>query len=304
MKHLLAAILAFLTLTFAAHAQTFPSDLGAPIIDDAEMLSPEAEARMTSGISSALSANGSDVRVVTLISQAPYAGGEDIETYAGLLADKLGMTAQPEGRWARVLVFRDDQELRIETGPAFATSINPANIIETMILPSFQAGQLEGGIEIGTAMILGGTREGGIGVADPAPAPATEEPAAVAEETGSDGPAQGGGSGLYWIIGLIAVPVLGIIAMVRRSAARLAATPCPACGKTGMRQERVTLAEATEKAEGRGEVRTICPDCNHATVVPFTMPRTARTAGGKSAASTKATEKAGKDLGGGASGRW
>lgn len=295
MKHVLAALLAFLALTTSVNAQTFPSDLGAPVIDDAEMLPPEVEARLNAALTANQTATGADVRVVTLISMALYAGGEEIDTYAGLLADTLGMADVADGKSALLLIFRDDNELRIETGPAYAATINAEQIIDTVLVPAFREDRFADGVEAGVAAILAGT----------VPVVVAPEPVAAAPVATTDQPAEGGGSGLWWILGIIAVPVLGIVAMMRRSAARLAATPCPACGKTGLRQERVTLAEATEKAEGRGETRTTCPDCSHSTAVPFSIPRAERTETEKAAPATKAGAKAtDKDQGGGASGRW
>ena len=86
--------------------------------------------------------------------------------------------------------------------------------------------------------------------------------------------------------------------MEPRKAARLAATPCPSCGKTELRQERVVLAEATLEAAGSGEHRTICGACGHTTAEPFVISK-------KSSPKDDAPKfSGGKSDGDGASGKW
>jgi uncharacterized protein len=296
MKVFVTALGALLALAAPVWAQVFPSPNGTAVLDDAELIAPEAEAALVARLAQITADSGAQVQVVTLPSTSLYTAGEDLPVYAGLLFDELGLAQVPDGKAILLLVFAEDRELRIEPGAAYAGADDTAAaaaIIATTIAPAFQAGNFGEGIAAGVEAIAAQM------IADPAPEPAPE-PAPVADQPA----AEGGGNALYWVLGVIAAAIAGIVAMVRRSAARLAATPCPACGKTGLRQESVTLREATEKAEGAGERRTICPHCGHTTAVPYTIPRKERTVADKAAPA--AAQKGGKDKapGGGASGSW
>ena len=93
------------------------------------------------------------------------------------------------------------------------------------------------------------------------------------------------------------VAIGGIIGLNKRAKAKLAATPCPNCGKTGtLSKESVTLTAATLDAPGEGERRTICAACGHVEAAPYTI------------AQLKPDEKpefsGGKSEGGGATGKW
>lgn len=265
-------------------AQTFPSRGDTPVTDDAQIIDDATEGRLVDRLTAVAAETGARVEVVTLPSAMLYTMGEEIDVYAGLLADAFGLAAVPEGEWALLLVFHDDRELRIETGPAYGDAAAARQaIVDELILPAFAEENYARGIEAGVNGLLDRL------VAPPPAAPAAA-PAGESE----------GGGGLWWLLGLIAVPVLGVVAMVRRNTAKLAATPCPACGKTGLVRERVTLREATPTAEGRGELRTRCPSCGHATSEPFTIPKTS-----PQPAAAKAGKDAGhKSQGGGTTGRW
>lgn len=265
-------------------AQSFPTRGDTPVTDDAEIIDAATEARMVARLNAVAAETGARVEVVTLPSAMLYTMGEDIDVYAGLLADEFGLAATPEGEWALLLVFRDDRELRLETGPAYGDAAAARQaIVDELIVPAFAEDNYAKGIEDGVNGLLDRL------VAPPPPAPAQ----APAGDTG-------GGGGLWWLLGLVAVPVLGIVAMVRRSSAKLAATPCPACGKTGLVRERVTLQEATASAEGRGEVRTRCPSCGHTTAEPFTIAKSS-----PQPVAAKAAKDAGdKSQGGGTTGKW
>ena len=80
--------------------------------------------------------------------------------------------------------------------------------------------------------------------------------------------------------------------------------PCPSCGKTGLTRTSVVIAEATEKAEGRGETRTTCPHCGDVTAVPYTIAKKDRTEAAKAAPKGPAPGGKDKGQGGSASGSW
>jgi uncharacterized protein len=236
-----------------------------------------------------------------LINTSLYTGGEDVAAYAALLFAELGLQEVPAGKSAMLLVFSEDRELRIEVGQAYSADQATA-IVQDLVLPAFRDGRTADGIAAGVQGMIGQ-------LVSPAPAvaeqPAAPEPAATEPATADPAAsAEGGGNALYWVLGVIAAGIAGIVAMVKRSAAQLAATPCSSCGKTGLTRASVLLAEATEKAAGRGETRTTCPHCGHVDAVPYVIAAKERAAGPDKAGPKG---KGGKDTGGGgggASGSW
>jgi uncharacterized protein len=284
MTRLIAALLLVLTATWA-QAQVFPSENGTPIIDDAELLSAEQEQRLVGDLQRIKDQTGAEVWVVTLLSTSLYTGGEEVADYARMLFAELGLTEVPGGKSALLLVFLEDRELRIEVGAAYSAD-TAAGIVDDLILPQFRDEIYAGGIEAGVQGMIGQLVSA---------VPAAAEPVA---EPASAPAADAGGNGLYWILGAIAAGIAGIVALVKRNAAKMAAEPCPSCGKTGLVRETVTLAEATEKAAGRGERRVTCPHCGHRTATAFVIAQKDRAAPDKGAKAPK--EKGG----GGASGSW
>ena len=288
-----AATLA-LTLATAALAQVFPSENGTPIIDDAALLPDDVEARIVGELATIKAQNGAEVWVVTLPNTALYTAGEEIAAYAELLYAELGLSEVVGGKAALLLVFAEDRELYVKSGTMSAEQAQA--IITGLIQPAFAQEDYAQGIEAGVQGMIGQL------VAPPPATTATEEPVPAASETPA--PPQGGGGALWWVLGGLVAVVGGIVAMVKRSAAKLAATPCPSCGKTGLTRASVVLQEATEKAEGRGETRTTCPHCAHVTAVPYTIAKKERAASDKAAPKGPGAGPKDKGQGGGASGSW
>ncbi len=299
-----------------AFAQTYPSRSETPVTDDAELIGPVAEAELAQRLTTLSQDNGAEVAVVTLPTTALYTGGDDLDVYArGLMADwALGDTVG--GRGILLLVFAEDRELRIEVGPGFGAEAQTAAaaIVQDTLVPAFRdddfAGGIRDGVEaIGARMLnVAGTETPAEAAPAPEAAPAEAAPAPEAAPVAAAPEEVPAGSNrlLYWIGAGAAAVVALIIGANRRAAAKLAATPCPSCGKTGLTRARVTLEPATEKHEGHGEVRTTCPHCGHVDAVPFTVPRRdpAKTdKDGKAVASPPATGGKTKG-GGGATGEW
>lgn len=260
-------------------AQTYPSQSETTITDDAEMLDPVDEARLAARLTEIEQQRDADVALVTLISQALYTAGDDTDVYARNLMQSWEMGSTTNGRAVIMIVFRDDQELVIEVAGLDgdpATSVQA--IIDATIVPAFADGDVLKGLTDGFNAIDAEVLTAEAQVETPT---TTSEPDVASEEE------SGGGNALYWIGGVIAAAVAGIIGLNRRAAAKLAATPCPNCGATGLTRERVTLVEATEKQEGRGETRTSCPSCGHVTAEAFTISKRQPAQTDKTKAGTK-----------------
>ncbi len=78
--------------------------------------------------------------------------------------------------------------------------------------------------------------------------------------------------GYGFVIGLIAIVALGTWIAGRLRAARLARTPCPNCGRTGLVEEEISILAPTQSQSGKGERRTTCPHCGHVTIKQIVYP--------------------------------
>jgi len=285
----------------AVFAQPFPSRGLTPVNDDAEIIDTETEARIVARLTEV--SENAEVVIVTLLSTALYTGGDEIADYAeNLFAQwEIGGT---EGRGILLVVFQEDRELWIELGSAYGSEDEAAaqTVITDLIVPQFRDEAFGAGIEAGIIGLIDQIIvPAEVPVEVPA-APAPEAPAApvtaVAVPAAGDAPTEDGGGGMWWIATIVGTPIALFVGLSRRRAAKLAATPCPSCGKTGLREERVTLDSATQWAAGRGETRTICPHCAHTTAVPFSiaklnLPEKSKTNAAQPAVSSAAMERRG-----------
>jgi len=267
-----------------AFAQTYPSRGETPVTDDAEVLAPVDEARLSERVVALEQETGTDIAVVTLPATALYTMGDDLDIYAQGLMEEWNLGDTTGGRSVLLLVFRDDRELRLEVRGDFPVDLGAltAGIVEDTILPRFREDAFGTGISEGIDAVA--TRI----------LTAEETPTGV-DEAAPDSTAEGGSNILVWIGGGLALLAGLGVAANRRAKARLAATPCAACGKTGLTKDRVVTREPTETTEGRGETRLTCPSCGHVEATPYTISRK------KPAAPSDADRK---PKGGGASGEW
>ena len=278
----LAALLSLAAPT--TFAQTYPSRGETPVTDDAEVIEPVDEARLAERIVELEQQSNSDIAVVTLPATSLYTMGDDLDVYAQGLMEEWSLGDTTGGRSVLLLVFRDDRELRLEVTGDFPVDLDAvsAGIIDATILPRFREDAFGTGISEGIDAVAEQ-----ILTAEEAPA----SPAVPSAEAG-----EGGGVGILpWIGGIVAALVgLGIFSS-RRAKAKLAATPCSACGKTGLTKTNVVTREPTETTEGRGETRLTCPSCGHVDATPYTIGKKTRT-----------QDKSKKDppQSGGASGGW
>ena len=278
-------------LTFAAsalHAQTYPSQGETPVTDDAELIDAVEEAKLAERIVAIEQESGADIAVVTLPATQHYTMGDDLDVYARGLMENWELGATTEGKAVLLLVFRDDRELRLEvTGLGEDASEAAQGVIDGAIVPRFREDDFGGGISLGVEGIADDILKVGAAAA----------PADTADTSVGAGEAstEGGGNILIWIGGIFAAIIAFFVAMGRRARAKLAATPCSACGKTGLTRERVTVEEATTERAGKGEIRTICPHCGHVEVETYSISKLAK---------SKPAEKEKPKSSGGASGEW
>lgn len=179
-------------------AQVFPTRAEGPVTDDAFLIEDANEAALVTRLN-ALRESGTVFDVVTLPNMSFYTMGSDLPAYADLLAANFGLTEGTDGAWALMLVFPEDRELRIATGPAFAGQDSAvAAIARDVIAPAFQNNAYDSGIVAGVDALVTQV------LAPDSPVPAMAPPR------------DSGGNGLYWLLGGMVVAVGAIVALVKR----------------------------------------------------------------------------------------
>jgi uncharacterized protein len=147
--------------------------LSGRVVDTAEVLSADANARISERLKAHEANSGNQVVVLTL----PSLAGESIEDFAERVfqAWRLGQAGKDNGVLIAIAV--EDRRLRIEVGYGLEgtlTDLAAGRIIRGVITPRFRAGDYDGGIEAGVAAVIGvltGTGEAPAEVESAAEAP-------------------------------------------------------------------------------------------------------------------------------------
>ena len=153
-KAVLAAAIcaAALALPLAATAQTFPA-LSGPVVDEAQILPPEAE----SEFAIRLDANGRGAGHQIVVATVPSLQGYEIRDFGNRLFRqwKLGDAQRNDG--VLLLVAPTDRAVSIEVGYGLEGLLTDAYsklIIENMILPQFRSGDYAAGVRAGIDGII------------------------------------------------------------------------------------------------------------------------------------------------------
>jgi uncharacterized protein len=135
-----------------AAAPTFPTLTGR-VVDDANILSPQVEADLTTKLENLDKTTGRQLVVVTL----PSLQGHEIEDYGYQLGRAWGIGEKGTNTGALLIVAPTERKVRIEVGyglePILTDALSSV-IIQTAVLPKFKAGDLEGGVMAGTDAVI------------------------------------------------------------------------------------------------------------------------------------------------------
>lgn len=171
---LLALLLMLPGSLWAQSTPAFP-ELTGRVVDQAEMLSPEMEARLSQMLQAHEQASTEQVVVVTL----PNLQGFPIEDFGNQLGRHWGIGQEGEDNGALLIVARDERKVRIEVGYGLEGRLTDADssvIINRVITPAFRQGDFQAGIVNGAAamiQVLGG---------EPMAAPQAQQPVALQEK--------------------------------------------------------------------------------------------------------------------------
>lgn len=147
----LLAILTVPLLAQGAFAQTFPKLTGG-VVDNANLLPPDVEARLTEKLDALERQSGRQLVVATL----PDLQGYDIADYANRLFRTWGIGQKDKDDGALLIVAPNERKVRIEVGyglEGVLTDAQTSLIIQNDITPRFKASDMPGGVEAGVDRI-------------------------------------------------------------------------------------------------------------------------------------------------------
>ncbi|MGA0606478.1 TPM domain-containing protein [Phenylobacterium sp. VNQ135] len=152
-RGLVLALLALLLIpAFAFAAPKFPALTGR-VVDDANLLSPQAEQKLDQELAGLEASTGRQVVVATL----PDLQGYEIEEYGYQLGRAWGIGSKARNDGALLIVAPNERKVRIEVGyglEGVLTDALSSVIIQTAILPQFRQGNFEQGILDGTDQLV------------------------------------------------------------------------------------------------------------------------------------------------------
>jgi uncharacterized protein len=166
---------ALAVLAFFSCAIAFAADvpyLTGRVVDDAEILSQEARARLTAVLKAHEEATGNQIVVLTVPAIQP----ESIEAYAVKVFESWKLGQRDKDNGVLVVVVPDDRKLRIEVGYGLEPTLTDGTcgqIIRTQMTPAFKRGNYDDGVENGVAAIIA-RLEGREGPAGAPPSGSTE----------------------------------------------------------------------------------------------------------------------------------
>ena len=268
----------------AATGQTYPDYQSTTVNDFADLLTPAQETALSQQLSDLRDDTGVEMAVLTLATQADFAPGQILETFAAGVFDHWGIGNASRNDGVLVMVIRDDRAIRVELGAAYGRDwdADVERVIDARFLPALSQDDFAGGIQVGTDAVI-----------DLIVYPFLDgEPAA-----GGFGPEE------YFGAALFAIMALGILYQGRRALEDMLIRfrACPSCGQRKLRRSRRTLFAASFALPGSGLKATQCGSCDYAQETPYVIPRVRRYSDGSGGGGSFGGGSSG---GGGGSGRF
>jgi uncharacterized protein len=147
-----AVLAAFAFASVAVAAPKFPALTGR-VVDDAHMLSPAAEEKLTGELASLEQQTGHQLVVATV----PDLQGYEIEDYGYQLLRTWGIGRKDVNDGVILLVAPNQRKVRVEVGyglePVLTDALSSV-IIQRKILPQFRAGHMEQGVVDGAEALI------------------------------------------------------------------------------------------------------------------------------------------------------
>ncbi len=146
-------VLAFFLVLAPAQAEPKFPPLTGRVVDGANVLSPESEAKLTQSLEALEKATTTQVVVATV----PSLQGYEIEDFGYQLLRTWGIGQKDKNNGVIFLVAPAERKVRIEVGyglePVLTDALSSV-ILQERVLPRFKAGDMEGGIVSGTEAVI------------------------------------------------------------------------------------------------------------------------------------------------------
>lgn len=146
-------LLGLALLASACGAEAGPAKPSGPVVDQADILSPDAEKALDSKLRHYLDLKETAIVVATV----PSLQGETIEATAHRMFNDWGIGDADTHRGVLLLIAPEERKLRIEVGCGLETVLPSevaAGIIREAIRPSFTAGDFNGGTSAGVNALI------------------------------------------------------------------------------------------------------------------------------------------------------
>lgn len=142
---------------FVATGAQLPDKIEAYVIDQAEMLTPEVESKLTTFLRQFEQSDSTQIAVVTI----PSLQGRGLSEYSIELASNTALGQRDRDNGALLLVARKERKIRIEVGKGLEgrlTDLLAGRIIDLEMTPRFKQNKFEEGIVAGVAAMAASVR--------------------------------------------------------------------------------------------------------------------------------------------------
>lgn len=194
------ALVATFVTSLATAAPKFPPLTGR-VVDNAQILSAEAEAKLTGELADLETRTGRQVVVATV----PDLQGYEIEDFGYQLGRTWAIGSKDKDDGALFLIAPSERKVRIEVGyglePVLTDALSNV-ILQERVLPAFKAGRMEDGVVAGTEAII-----------QQLALPEDEAKARVAQASAQPAKSKGGGSAFptIFVVFLVIWIVMGVL---------------------------------------------------------------------------------------------
>lgn len=147
------ALLGLALLTVACDRKTAPERPSEPVIDQADILSPEAE----KALDDKLRRYWDQKETAIVVATVPSLKSETIEAAANRMFNDWGIGDADTNRGVLLLIAPEERKLRIEVGCGLETVLSSevaAGIIREAIRPRFSAGDFDAGTSAGVDALI------------------------------------------------------------------------------------------------------------------------------------------------------
>lgn len=289
-------VLSFLLfLPMAALAQTtpappaYPAPLSDTVSDYADLLPPEAEARVAAALQAARDETGVHIALATITDKARYGGPARFADFATGWFNAWGIGDAARNDGILILVSQSDREMRIALGDAYDVIWDgrAQRVIDVAMLPAFRNDDYAKGLEDGAMMAIDQ-------IARPfaAKEPIADENAWRWAEAAFKVVAFGG-FGLIVIWAILKDRIRDAVTGFRR---------CPDCGARSLKITREVVAQPGRTTDGQAVRRETCGHCGNQRSAYSTLPSELKQQ--RIRGRSKSGFSGGRSGGGGASGKW